>query len=132
MKLKKLIKLAAHFPKLTEKTYNNNNNNNIINNNSNMMLCTPKGHPKHFQHFYPLVVTFNSFLKPTQLPGEMQPVQQICATHSAKSITISALTGTHLPLGGENQLQCLAQGHNCHDWDSNPHSHKQKHQGPIS
>ena len=79
-----------------------------------------------------LVVTFNSFLKPTQLPGEMQPVQQICATHSAKSITISALTGTHLPLGGENQLQCLAQGHNCHDWDSNPHSHKQKHQGPIS
>ena len=47
-----------------------------------------------------------SFLKPSQLPGENNACAAKYVAHYAKSITrtISALTGTHSPLGGEKQL----------------------------
>ena len=45
----------------------------------------------------------NSFLKPSpQLPGEYSLHQ--CANSKPVTRTISALTGTHLPLSGEKQL----------------------------
>ncbi len=49
---------------------------------------------------------FISFLKPSQLPGEYTACAAKYVAHQAKSITrtISAHTGTHLPLGEEKQL----------------------------
>ena len=44
----------------------------------------------------------------------MQPVQQMRCSAKTTIRTISALTGTHLPLGGEKHVvKCLAQGHKC-------------------
>ena len=68
--------------------------------------------------------------KPSQLPsGEYATCATlICITWLNKSQEPSALTGTHLPLGGEKQIdsKCLAQGHQCHDRDSTTHSNEQK------
>ena len=68
-------------------------------------LFTPEGRLKALPTLLPLVTGLKSFLKPSKLPGEYQA----CATnmyYSAKSFTrtISALTGTHLPLVREKQL----------------------------
>ena len=65
----------------------------------------PRGFSKRFRHYYPWSLGLKSLLKPSQLPGEYTACAQYMH-YSAKPITrtISALTGTHLPLGGEKQL----------------------------
>ena len=64
-------------------------------------LFTPKGCLKAL----PWSLGLKSFLTPSQLLGEYTACGQ-CMRYSAKPITrtISALTGTRLPLGGEKQL----------------------------
>ena len=77
----------------------------IIINSLFIALFTPEGRPKALHIITPGHWALNHSLNHLSSLGSIQP----CATnmrYSAKSITrtISALTGTHLPLGGEKQL----------------------------
>ena len=70
-------------------------------------LFTPGGCPKALHIITPgqwaLIHSLNHL---SSLMGSIQPCATLIMRYSAKSITrtISALTGTHLPLGGEKQL----------------------------
>ena len=68
-------------------------------------LFTPGGRPKALHIITPGLWVLIHILKPFQLPG-VEYAQHVQMCNSAKSITRtnSALTGTHLPLGGEQQL----------------------------
>ena len=82
-------------------------------NNNQFSYSTPR-----FQHYYPWSLGLSSFLKPSQLPGSIQP-RATNMRYMAKSITItnSALTGTHFTPGWREAIivKCLARV-------SNPHS----------
>ena len=88
--------------------------------------------PKALYIITPWSLGLKSFRKPSQLPWEYTSLaQQICATQLNQSQEPSLPSRSQVPINhGWREaiiVKCLAQGHKCHDRDSNPHSAEHNH-----
>ena len=105
----------------------------IITTSSYIALSTPKGISECFRHYNLLSLGLNSFLKSSQLPGEYTACATlICATKLKQSQEPSLPSQVPIyPWMERSNYNCHAQGHKCHNLDSNPHSAEQKHRAWV-